>query len=157
MISKIIILAIALGITVPGALEKGVQDTMNDPAKIEEHQEYEEYADEKIHQEETKEIIQELTDDLNYDWTPYYGEIEAYLEEHDIPYERQVNETEIDGIVFTDVLIHAEKHGILLIVQYEYTEQDIWNGERYVHVNPFSHWEYCTHKYEPCLQLNINN
>lgn len=140
MISKIIILAIALGITVPGTLEKGIQDTMNDPAKIEEHQEYEEYADNKIHEDEVIEKFEYVLDKYERSIDVQEGEIEAYLEENDIPYEKSKDKN-------GTVLIYAEKYGILLQLSYDF------NGD----FSPFSHWERCPHSYEPCLQLNINN
>lgn len=140
MISKIIILAIALGITVPVALEKGIQDTMNNPAKIEEHQEYEEYANNKIHEDEVIEKFKYILDKYDGSIDVQEGEIEAYLEENDMPYEKHKAG---DG----SVVIYAEKYGILAQLAYDYLGN----------FNPFSHWERCTHAYEPCLQLNINN
>ena len=140
MITKIIILAIALGIAVPGALEKGIQDTMNDPTKIEEYQEYEEYANNKIHEDEIIEKFEYILDKYERSIDVQEGEIEAYLEENDIPYERSKDRN-------GTVLIYAEKYGILLQLSYDFTGS----------FNPFSHWERCTHASEPCLQLNINN
>ena len=143
MISKIIILAIALGITVPVALEKGIQDTMNDPANIQEAQEYEEYANNKIHEDEVIEKFEYILDKYDGSIDVQEGEIEAYLEENDIPYEK----SKVKPYDVEQVVIYAEKHGILLQLSYDVDGM----------FNPFSHWERCTHSYEPCLQLNINN
>lgn len=140
MISKIIILAIALGITVPVALEKGIQDTMNDPANIQEAQEYEEYANNKIHEDEVIEKFEYILDEYERSIDVQEGEIEAYLEENDIPYKKSKDKN-------GTVLIYAEKYGILLQLSYDVDGM----------FNPFSHWERCTHEFEPCLQLNINN
>ena len=147
MISKIIILAIALGITVPVALEKGIQDTMNDPKAIKEYQEYEEYAkqtiDEELHGDEIIEKFEYILDKYDGSIDVQEGEIEAYLEENDIPYEK----SKVKPYDVEQVVIYAEKHGILLQLSYDVDGM----------FNPFSHWERCTHSYEPCLQLNINN
>ena len=143
MISKIIILAIALGITVPVALEKGIQDTMNDPANIQEAQEYEEYANNKIHEDEVIEKFEYILDKYERSIDVQEGEIEAYLEENDIPYKK----SKVKPYDVEQVVIYAEKHGILLQLSYDVDGM----------FNPFSHWERCTHSYEPCLQLNINN
>lgn len=48
MISKIIIVAIATGIGLASYIPKGIDKAMDNPARIEEHKEYEEYAQETI-------------------------------------------------------------------------------------------------------------
>ena len=124
MISKIIILAIALGITVPVALEKGIQDTMNDPANIQEAQEYEEYANNKIHEDEVIEKFEYILDKYDGSIDVQEGEIEAYLEENGIPYERVKDKN-------GRVLINAEQYGIHLQVSYDHLGS----------FSPFSKWE----------------
>ena len=144
MIPKIIVLVLTLGTIIPGALEKGIQEAMNDPRAIEEYQEYEEYAkqtiDEELHGDEVIEKFKYILDKYNFAIDIQEGEIEAYLEENGIPYKKRKAG---DG----SVVIYAEQHGILLQLSYDYLGN----------FNPFSHWERCTHAYEPCLQLNINN
>lgn len=124
MISKIIILAIALGITAPVALEKGIQDTINDPANIQEAQEYEEYANNKIHEDEVIEKFEYILDKYDGSIDIQEGEIEAYLEENNIPYEKSKDKN-------GRVVIYAEKYGILLQLTYDHLG----------HFSPFSHWE----------------
>ena len=143
MIPKIIVLVLTLGTIIPGVLEKGIQDTLNDPAKIEEAQEYEEYANNKIHEDEVIEKFKYILDKYDGSIDVQEGEIEAYLEENDIPYEK----SKVKPYDVEQVVIYAEKHGILLQLSYDVDGM----------FNPFSHWERCTHKFEPCLQLNINN
>lgn len=143
MIPKIIVLVLTLGTIIPGVLEKGIQDTLNDPAKIEEAQEYEEYANNKIHEDEVIEKFKYILDKYDGSIDVQEGEIEAYLEENDIPYEK----SKVKPYDVEQVVIYAEKHGILLQLSYDVDGM----------FNPFSHWERCPHAYEPCLQLNINN
>ena len=113
---------------------------MNDPANIQEAQEYEEYANNKIHEDEVIEKFEYILDEYERSIDVQEGEIEAYLEENDIPYKKSKDKN-------GTVLIYAEKYGILLQLSYDVDGM----------FNPFSHWERCTHEFEPCLQLNINN
>ena len=97
---------------------------MNDPANIQEAQEYEEYANNKIHEDEVIEKFEYILDKYDGSIDVQEGEIEAYLEENGIPYERVKDKN-------GRVLINAEQYGIHLQVSYDHLGS----------FSPFSKWE----------------
>lgn len=150
MISKIIILAIALGITVPVALEKGIQDTMDDPARIEEYQEYKEVEQEIIAREESIARAEEELTTIQKLYIEMEGkapvECKAILNEYGIQFEeaecpKNNVECEVSPCCHVDICLRVEDDDEELHIGYKGISYNRFGGSYHDRVHIWTEYD----------------